>query len=186
MEETYITEGLAPDEGPRRAEDPSCVAAEIDDEAGEEAWHFTLPSRSEAAGSACGGTPVATEVVESTQDGRMEEPSEVSATPSKRPRICEVVPVIERGFVISLTQKKKITRLHYIGACHRTPGVFYQHYEYWGSVEPERERYMYRRKDCWPESQGKKPPGKEGQEDPPSSDSSSSASEDSERTLDSE
>ncbi len=53
------------------------------------------------------------------------------------------------GFIISYTKNSRISRLRFVGACHRLPGIFILDYEQFGDSEPDSSLYMFRCKDCF-------------------------------------
>ena len=53
------------------------------------------------------------------------------------------------GYIVSLTAKKSVRRLHYIGCCYRRPGKEYQDYEHYGATAPPPDRYHFWCKQCW-------------------------------------
>ncbi len=54
-----------------------------------------------------------------------------------------------KGYVISITSKTKFRRLHYVGRCHRHPGVHYQDYEWMGTELPAATEYDDHCRQCW-------------------------------------
>ena len=65
----------------------------------------------------------------------------------------EVAPP-ESGYVVSMSGRKGLRRLHYIGLCHRLPGIDYLRWEALGEAEPGEERYDACCKQCWPKGRG--------------------------------
>ncbi len=87
---------------------------------------------------------------------------------------------IPEGYIISISAKKGLRRLHLMGACHRIPGLDYAEYEAVGDTCPASDRYDDYCRHCW---RGDAQPSAEGQGDDMSqasvgsdSESSSSAS----------
>ena len=54
------------------------------------------------------------------------------------------------GYVCSVTGKRGLRRLHFIGLCHRKPGYEYAHFNLLGSKMPPSEEYDEICKQCWP------------------------------------
>jgi hypothetical protein len=82
------------------------------------------------------------------------------------------------GYVISISNKRRIRRLHLVGACYRQPGVDYQEYQVLGDEVPEASEYDDFCRSCW--SGGNRPvtlaPAPEESQGSVSSDSESSSS----------
>ncbi len=45
--------------------------------------------------------------------------------------------------------KRRTRRLHYLGACHRVPGIDYLDYEELGPHLPSEDAYVLVCKNCW-------------------------------------
>ena len=56
------------------------------------------------------------------------------------------------GYVISISGKKQLRRLHYCGACYRTPGVDYIDFENRGKTLPAEYEYDDYCHQCWRDS----------------------------------
>ncbi len=61
-----------------------------------------------------------------------------------------------RGYVISMVGRQRTRRLHYLGACHRVPGIDYLDYEELGPNMPDEDSYDLVCRNCWP-GQGVEP-----------------------------
>ncbi len=55
-----------------------------------------------------------------------------------------------RGHVISMVGRQRTRRLHYLGACHRVPGIDYLEYEELGMSLPDEDAYDLVCRNCWP------------------------------------
>ncbi len=55
------------------------------------------------------------------------------------------------GYVTSVTGRRGIRRLHYVGLCHRRPGQDYARYECHGSDMPHSSEYDAVCRQCWPD-----------------------------------
>ena len=62
------------------------------------------------------------------------------------------LPVDERGYVISMSTKHRLHRLHFLGKCHRVPKVHYQEYEFLGTERPSEEACDDFCRQCWRKS----------------------------------
>ena len=80
------------------------------------------------------------------------------------------------GYVISVTGSAGYRRLHFIGRCHRLPGVHYKVYELFGDTVPGNALYTSVCKACWPDGAVTGDP-----DDQPASTGSSSSSTSSSR-----
>ena len=60
----------------------------------------------------------------------------------------------ESGYVVSMSGRKGLRRLHYIGLCHRLLGIDYLRWEALGEAEPGEEQYDACCKQCWPKGRG--------------------------------
>ena len=60
------------------------------------------------------------------------------------------------GYVGSISAKTKVRRLHFLGACHRVPGLDYLDFELLGSEVPDCSLYDAYCAQCW--AAGKGPP----------------------------
>ena len=54
------------------------------------------------------------------------------------------------GYVVSIQARSRFRRLHFIGLCHRVPGLDYKIFEVLGDSRPPRSSYTAVCKDCWP------------------------------------
>ena len=61
----------------------------------------------------------------------------------------ETLPETERGYVISISTKHRVRRLHYLGKCHRVPKVHYQEFEFLGMERPSEDAYDDYCRQCW-------------------------------------
>ena len=59
------------------------------------------------------------------------------------------LPEDERGYVISISTKHRVRRLHYLGKCHRVPKVHYQEFEFLGMERPSEDAYDDYCRQCW-------------------------------------
>ncbi len=59
------------------------------------------------------------------------------------------VPPGEQGYCVSITKKTHHRRLHYVGRCHRVPGIDYADFEWWGQELPGPSFYDAVCKQCW-------------------------------------
>jgi hypothetical protein len=108
--------------------------------------------------------------LKAAEESVLEKSSLVIPPFQKRARTYAQVPSEAKGYIISFTKKRKISRLHYVGCCHRLPGIFITDFEEHGEEEPEASQYMFRCKDCF----AKLPTVAQPTGDAGSSDSSSS------------
>ncbi len=67
------------------------------------------------------------------------------------------------GYVVAISQKKGLRRLHHIGACRRRPGHHYINYEGYGDSCPAAELYDAYCKRCW--GSGVPPAGDQAESD---------------------
>ncbi len=85
-------------------------------------------------------------------DGSLEAPAAASpeAPPAAIDHVPESrVPAGEQGYCISITKKTHHRRLHYVGRCHRVPGIDYADFEWWGQDLPSSSLYHAVCKQCW-------------------------------------
>ena len=88
----------------------------------------------------------------------------------------EAVPP-KSGFVIAFSDKGRMRRLHYVGACFRVPGEHYRQYTCHGDMMPEDNLIDARCKQCFPEGRpAPTPPGEVDSGDEEDSTSSSRSS----------
>jgi hypothetical protein len=82
------------------------------------------------------------------------------------------------GYIISISAKKRVRRLHLMGACHRIPGLDYVDYEVAGDQCPSSDKYDDYCRHCW--RGGTQPSAKteedEGSQESVATDSESSSS----------
>jgi hypothetical protein len=65
------------------------------------------------------------------------------------------------GFIISITSRRRMRRLHHASGCWRVPGLDYALFEHHGETLPGPELYDLRCKDCWAKNVlGAQPSGK--------------------------
>ncbi len=55
-----------------------------------------------------------------------------------------------KGYVISMVGRQRTRRLHYLGACHRVPGIDYLEYYELGMSMPDEDTYDLVCRNCWP------------------------------------
>ncbi len=79
--------------------------------------------------------------------GSEEEPMEAAKVDEEREEAR--VPKEAEGYCISITSKTRRRRLHYVGRCHRVPGVDYAEYEWWGAELPGEHHYHAICQQCW-------------------------------------
>jgi hypothetical protein len=72
-----------------------------------------------------------------------------SSTPIPPTGASDTLPLGERGYVVSISMKHRLRRLHYLGRCHRVPGVHYQEYEFLGGDRPGEDAYDDYCRQCW-------------------------------------
>ncbi len=66
------------------------------------------------------------------------------------------------GYVISIVGRGKWRSLHYLGLCHRVPGIDYLDYQLYGQEVPSAEHYDKVCRKCWPHGmQDAEAPGEE-------------------------
>ena len=53
------------------------------------------------------------------------------------------------AFVVSISAKQRVRRLHQVGSCWMTPGVDYKEYEVLGQSPPSAEQFDQFCKLCW-------------------------------------
>ncbi len=104
--------------------------------------------------------------------------------PVAAPPIADETPPIDthqdppQGYIISISGKKGVRRLHLMGACHRLPGLDYVDYEVAGDQCPSSDRYDDYCRHCW--RGGAQPSAKadedEGSQESVGTDSESSSS----------
>ncbi len=84
------------------------------------------------------------------QEGRKDAPprSPSGDLPSDDGNLGDV-PRIGTGYVVSISGKRKVRRLHHWGWCHRIPGVDYKFFEEYGAVCPGPEHYHDYCHQCW-------------------------------------
>ena len=46
-----------------------------------------------------------------------------------------------KGYVVSISGKRKVRRLHYVGLCHRVPGLDFPDYECYDDEQPRDTLY---------------------------------------------
>ncbi len=56
---------------------------------------------------------------------------------------------LPQGYIISISAKKGVRRLHLMGACHRLPGLDYVDYEVVGDKCPSSDKYDDYCRNCW-------------------------------------
>ena len=76
------------------------------------------------------------------------------------------------GYVVSISTKKHVRRLHFLGGCHRVPGIDYLDYEQMGEHVPDPDTYDAYCGQCWAGGEG--PPRAPGAEEVENGDTSSS------------
>ena len=54
-----------------------------------------------------------------------------------------------KGYVTSISGKRRLRRLHYVGQCHRLPGVDYLEFETHGEKQPHATLYDDYCRQCW-------------------------------------
>ncbi len=59
------------------------------------------------------------------------------------------VPAEAEGYCVSVSAKTKFRRLHYVGRCHRVPGIDYMGFEWYGQERPPAEAFDATCKQCW-------------------------------------
>ena len=55
----------------------------------------------------------------------------------------------KEGYVVSISGKKKLRRLHFRGSCHRIPGIDYLDFEDFGRHLPAESQYDDYCRQCW-------------------------------------
>ena len=83
------------------------------------------------------------------------------------------------GYVVSITGHARLRRLHFVGLCHRRPGVHFQEWSAHGKTLPVPSAYDTVCRACWrmqADEVRNLGSAAEGGEDDPSSGSSSSSS----------
>jgi hypothetical protein len=89
-------------------------------------------------------------------DGEDKDPSswttETGRAKRRGPRLLfsDRLPPDERGYVVSVQVRTNFKCLHFLGACHRIPGLDYRHFELLGIEKPEQHKYHTICNDCWP------------------------------------
>ena len=74
------------------------------------------------------------------------EPHEADHEPAEWPEK-DTAPV--KGYVVSVSGKRKVRRLHYVGRCHRVPGVDFLDYVLCGEEQPLDTSYDDYCHQCW-------------------------------------
>ncbi len=87
------------------------------------------------------------EAAPTPEPGGIEEPG-----PEVAPEEDVVVPRWSDGYVISISNGRRVRRLHRLGLCYRQPGVHYFRYEEHGTTLPNPDQYNDYCKDCWKKS----------------------------------
>ncbi len=68
------------------------------------------------------------------------------------------------GYVVSIVGRGKWRSLHYLGLCHRVPGIDYLDYQLYGQDPPSSEQYDKVCRKCWPQGmQDMEAPGDESE-----------------------
>ena len=76
--------------------------------------------------------------------------SSSNAEPSKKLTDFGAIEVSPKeGYVVSISGKKKLRRLHFRGACHRIPGSDYLDFEDYGHKQPKETHYDDYCHQCW-------------------------------------
>ena len=57
----------------------------------------------------------------------------------------------KKGYVVSFSRKRKLRRLHWLGKCHRFPGLDYKNWAYLGEAPPDASLYDAKCLQCWRE-----------------------------------
>ena len=68
------------------------------------------------------------------------------------PTATTTLPEEERGYVVSISTKHRLRRLHYLGKCHRVPKIHYQDFEFLGMERPDQDAYDDYCRQCWREN----------------------------------
>ena len=68
------------------------------------------------------------------------------------PTATTTLPEEERGYVVSISTKHRLRRLHYLGKCHRVPKIHYQDFEFLGMELPDQDAYDDYCRQCWREN----------------------------------
>ena len=58
----------------------------------------------------------------------------------------------KEGYVVSISGKKRLRRLHFRGSCHRIPGIDYLDFEDFGHHLPAESQYDDYCHQCWRDS----------------------------------
>ncbi len=75
------------------------------------------------------------------------------------------IPIGAEGYFVSLVGRKPHRRLHYLGKCHRMPGVHYLNFIQYGLDAPDEMDYDEVCKQCWPEAVANVDPDSENEMD---------------------
>ena len=86
------------------------------------------------------------------------------------------LPSDAKGYVVSISARVGLRRLHKLHACHRVPGIDYHKWEPMRDKCPSPDSYDSICKDCWRPSKGEAP-GKEDSDSDDAGGSSTSSSD---------
>ena len=109
-------------------------------------------------------------------------PADLALCRALREEACEAAPT--SGFIVSITDKGRMRRLHFLGACGRRPGEHYRDWRHYGECPPRADEVDARCRVCFPPNTAAAPSNKlpddidsDDESDTSSSTSSSAASE---------
>ena len=84
----------------------------------------------------------------SAPDGNADEAAELAQCRALRDEAAEPAPTT--GFIVSITDKGRMRRLHFLGACGRRPGEHYCELRHYGATPPLADEIDARCRVCFP------------------------------------
>ena len=77
---------------------------------------------------------------------------EATVAECKKLRDEALTPAPSSGFIVSITDKGRMRRLHFLGACGRRPGEHYAKWKHYGELPPRADEIDARCSICFPQS----------------------------------